>query len=239
MDIGFAQISFGGVDKADFLKGHEYTYVGAQPGEIVKCMKRMGHKNGIIFLDELDKISDNSEVRGALLHMIDPTQNIDYHDHFLGGDISIDLSRIWYVGSMNTLPADSALADRWWIINVDGYTKTDKTNIIQQYLLPKALKNCGIDEYSVSFRPGSTNYLIERVCCLRDKGVRSIEKAIKDIVNKISFIISHQDNHGKLPFKMSFSLDYKLEYPIVLNNKLIDVLLEKSDLDVMISMMYI
>jgi len=94
MDCGFSQISFGGVDRADFLKGHEYTYVGAQPGEIVKCIKRMGHKNGIIFLDELDKIADNPEIRSALLHIIDPSQNSDYHDNFLGGEIRIDLSKI-------------------------------------------------------------------------------------------------------------------------------------------------
>jgi len=239
MDCGFSQISFGGVDKADFLKGHEYTYVGAQPGEIVKCIKRMGHKNGIIFLDELDKITDNPEIRSALLHMIDPSQNSDYRDNFLGGEIRIDLSKIWYIGSMNSIPTDEALADRWWIINVGGYCRSDKINILENHLLPRALKNCGLDPSSVSFPQGSAGYLISKVCRSGDKGVRTLEKTVKDLVNKINFIEIHQNETGILPFKTSFQLNYKLTFPIVLKTELLDKLLEDSDLEVTMSMMYI
>ena len=239
MDCGFSQISFGGVDKADFLKGHEYTYVGAQPGEIVKCIKRMGHKNGIIFLDELDKITDNPEIRSALLHIIDPSQNSDYHDNFLGGEIRIDLSKIWYIGSMNSCPTDEALLDRWWIINVDGYDRNDKISIIQNYLLPRALKNCGFDSNSATFQTNAASYLISKVCLFRDKGVRTIEKTIKDLVNKINFIITHQNDQGSLPFKTSFQLKSKLFFPIVIDSALLDILLEEKDLDTSLSMMYI
>lgn len=239
MDFGFSQISFGGVDRADFLKGHEYTYVGAQPGEIVKCIKRMGHKNGIIFLDELDKISDNPEIRSALLHMIDPSQNSDYHDNFLGGEIKIDLSRIWYIGSMNSPPQDEALADRWWIINVEGYGRIDKINIIENYLLPRALSNCGLSICAVSLQHGTTGYLINRVCLAGDKGVRTIEKTIKDLVNKISFISIHQNTDGILPFKTSFQLKEKLSFPLILNPTLLDMLLDDKELDISLNMMYI
>jgi ATP-dependent Lon protease len=239
MDCGFAQISFGGVDKADFLKGHEYTYVGAQPGEIVKCIKRMGHKNGIIFLDELDKIADNPEIRSALLHLIDPSQNTEYCDNFLGGEIKIDLSKIWYVGSMNSPPIDEALADRWWIINVDGYDRFDKISIIQNYLLPRALKNCGLETLSVSFELGSAGYLINKVCMSNDKGVRTLEKTIKDIVNKINFIVTHQNENGTLPFKTSFQMKSKLSFPIILNKEILDKLLEEKELDTSLNMMYI
>ena len=239
MDWGFAQISFGGVEKADFLKGHEYTYVGAQPGEIVKCMKRMGHKNGVIFLDELDKISENNEIRSALLHMIDPTQNKDYHDNFLGGEISIDLSKIWYIGSMNHLPTDQALADRWWVVNVDGYVHNDKIKIIESYLMPRAIKNCGMIENSVSFHSEAASYLISKVCDRSDKGVRTIEKSIKDLINKINFLVTHQDKNGKLPFKTSFDLNYKLNFPILITIELLDKLLESKELNVMLSMLYI
>ena len=239
MDCGFSQISFGGVDKADFLKGHEYTYVGAQPGEIVKCIKRMGHKNGIIFLDELDKIADNPEIRSALLHLIDPSQNTEYCDNFLGGEIKIDLSKIWYVGSMNSPPIDEALADRWWIINVDGYDRFDKISIIQNYLLPRALQNCGLEELSVSFELGSAGYLINKVCISNDKGVRTIEKTIKDIVNKINFIVTHQNENGILPFKTSFQMKSKLSFPIIINKEILDKLLEGKELDSSLNMMYI
>lgn len=239
MDFGFSQISFGGVDKADFLKGHEYTYVGAQPGEIVKSIKRMGHKNGIIFLDELDKIADNPEIRSALLHMIDPSQNSDYCDNFLGGEIRIDLSKIWYIGSMNSVPTDEALADRWWIINVGGYCRSDKINILQNHLLPRALKNCGIEPTSVSFPQGSSGYLISKVCRSGDKGVRTLEKTIKDLVNKLNFIQIHQNENGELPFKTSFQLNYKLTFPLLLKTELLDKLIEESDLEIKMSMMYI
>ena len=239
MDCGFAQISFGGVDKADFLKGHEYTYVGAQPGEIVKCIKRMGHKNGIIFLDELDKIADNPEIRSALLHLIDPSQNTEYCDNFLGGEIKIDLSKIWYIASMNSPPIDEALTDRWWIINVDGYDRFDKISIIQNYLLPRALKNCGLEPLSASFQLGSAGYLINKVCTTNDKGVRTLEKTIKDIVNKINFIVTHQDKNGTLPFKTSFQMKSKLSFPITLNQQILDKLLEEKELDSSLNMMYI
>ena len=76
----FPNASFGGIDKADFLKGHEYTYVGAQPGEIVKCLKRMVNKNGIIFLDELDKAAEHPDISAALLHLVDQSQNYDFRD---------------------------------------------------------------------------------------------------------------------------------------------------------------
>lgn len=239
MDCGFSQISFGGVDRADFLKGHEYTYVGAQPGEIVKCIKRMGHKNGIIFLDELDKISDNPEIRSALLHMLDPSQNTDYHDNFLGGEIKIDLSKIWYIGSMNSPPLDEALADRWWIINVEGYERVDKVNIIENYLLPKALLNCGLSSNAVSLQNGAALYLINKVCRIGDKGVRTIEKTIKDLVNKISFISIHQNTDGLLPFKTSFQLKEKLSFPFILNSTILDILIDNKELDISLSMMYI
>jgi len=239
MDCGFSQISFGGVDKADFLKGHEYTYVGAQPGEIVKCVKRMGHKNGIIFLDELDKISDNPEIRSALLHMIDPSQNSDYHDNFLGGEIRIDLSKIWFIGSMNSVPTDEALADRWWVINVSGYCRSDKINILENHLLPRALKNCGLDSKKISFCQGSAGYLISKVCRSGDKGVRTLEKTVKDLVNKINFLEIHQGENGILPFKTSFQLNYKLTFPLILKTELLDKLLEETDLELTMSMMYI
>ena len=238
MDWGFAQIAFGGADKADFLKGHDYTYVGSQPGEIVKCLKRIGHKNGIIFLDEMEKITENPDIRAALLHLIDPTQNSDFRDLFLS-EINIDLSQVWYIGSMNTIPKDDALSDRWWIIEVKGYNLSDKIMIAEKYLLPRALKNCGMVANSVYFNSNTTGYFINKVCKSHDKGVRTMDKAIKDLVNKISFLVSHQDDKGNLPFKTSFQLEHRLDFPVQLNNTLLDKLLSCKELDTILNMMYI
>lgn len=237
MNWGFEQISFGGVDKADFLKGHEYTYVGAQPGAIVKSLKRMGHKNGVIFLDELEKAAEHPDVRAALLHLVDQSQNQEFRDNFLG-EIKVDLSHIWYVGSMNKIPTDSALADRWWIIKVKGYSDSEKSQIIEQYLLPKTLKNLSKAKSDVTMSESVRQYLIRRVSKTEDKGVRTIQKTIEDIVNKIDFLVTHQDKDGNLPFSTTFKLGMKLSYPVKVSSKMIDRLVKDKELNTMLNMMY-
>jgi ATP-dependent Lon protease len=238
MEWGFEQISFGGIDKPDFLKGHDYTYIGAQPGEIVKCLKRMGHKNGVVFLDEFEKISENSDIKSALLHLIDQTQNHEFKDNFLG-EITIDLSYIWFIASMNTIPKDKALADRWWIIKVDGYTNKEKLEILKRYLIPKTLKNIGLNNEDISFKNETLKDLIENVYKSEDKGVRTLQKYINDLLNKIHFINIHQDEKGKLPFETSFSIDFKINYPIVFDIKMLKNFIENKKLDFMLTSMYI
>lgn len=242
LDFPFEQISFGGVDKPDFLKGHDYTYIGSQPGEIVKCLKRMKYKNGILFLDEYEKISDNKEICSALLHITDPTQNHEYRDQFLS-EITIDLSNIWFIYSMNSLPDDSALRDRIFYIDINGYTHTDKIQIIKNYLLPKTLKNMSLPDKSMYFDTGVISYFISCVSDRFDMGVRTIEKAINDIVNKLSFIYSHQNNEGKLNgFSVSFNIDEKIVFPFCITRKIIDKIIDnknKMDTAMSISMMYI
>ena len=133
LNFPFEQISLGGISNSDYLKGHEYTYIGSQPGEIVKCLKRMKYKNGILFLDEFDKISNNADICSALLHITDPVQNSEFKDNFLSG-IDVDLSYIWFIYSMNKLPSDTALSDRIYTIEVPGYTEKDKICIVSDYL---------------------------------------------------------------------------------------------------------
>lgn len=238
MDWGFEQISFGGMDKPDFLRGHEYTYIGAQPGVIVKSLKQMGHKNGVIFLDELDKAAQHPDIRAALLHLVDQSQNTDFKDNFLG-EISIDLSKIWYIGSMNKIPEDQALADRWWIIKVDGYNKQEKIHIIEDYLIPKAMKNMNIDKNDIKFDRDIVSYLVEKVSKDSEKGVRSIEKYIFDIISKIHFIVIHQDEYGKLPFKTTFQIANKLSYPVEVSRKLLETLSDNKELETVLNMMYL
>ena len=236
---GFSQISFGGIEKADFLKGHEYTYVGSGPGEIVKSLKKLGCKNGVIFLDEMDKISENHDIKSALLHIIDPSQNKDFRDMFLS-EITIDLSNIWWISSMNSLPSDTALADRWSVINVEGYDYNAKLNIVKDYILPKSLINANLQSNDISFNKDSLKYLIDNSGSSSDKGVRTLEKNIKEIVSKINFIITHQDENGKLPFKITFQLKTKINIPLEINHDIIKKLMNKSkELDKLIPFMYI
>ena len=237
MNWGFEQISFGGVDKADFLKGHEYTYVGAQPGAIVKALRRMGHKNGVIFLDELEKAAEHPDVRSALLHLVDQSQNQEFRDNFLG-DVTIDLSHIWYVASMNKKPKDSALADRWWVIEVPGYDLSEKVEIIQKHLLPDTLNASKIPE-QVTINRKTCEYLISKVCKSEDKGVRTIQKSVSDIINKIDFLVTHQNEKGELPFSSTFKIQEKLSYPLELTKNLIDGLIGNKELNTILNLMYL
>jgi ATP-dependent Lon protease len=221
LNFPFEQISFGGMASPAFLKGHEYTYIGSQPGEIVKCLKRMEYKNGIIFFDEYDKISNNQDICSALLHITDPVQNSEFKDLFLS-EITIDLSYLWFIYSMNKLPSDHALRDRIFSIEVPGYTTYDKIYIIIDYLFPKVLVNNNKKSTDIFVSKSTAKYLIEQINGQHDQGVRSIEKAVNDIVTKLDFVINHQDKQGKLPnFNVSFEFNMFLKYPIILTNNII------------------
>ena len=225
LDFPFEQISLGGISNPDYLKGHEYTYVGAQPGEISKCLKRMKYKNGILFLDEFDKISDNKDMCSALLHITDPIQNSEFRDKFLS-EITIDLSYLWFIYSMNELPTDSALSDRIYTIEVPGYKLEDKKCIITDYLFPKALRNINTSESAIKISPKVAEYLIkENTDWENCVGVRSIEKVVNNIVSKIDFLVKHQDKKGKLKgFDVSFNTGKVIRYPVTLTCDMIKIL---------------
>ena len=216
----FEQISMGGVTDATFLKGNRSLYIFSEPGEVVKALVRMKKKNGIMFWDEYDKIGD-PDVRASLLHITDSSQNSEFMDTFLSG-ITIDLSYIWNVFSMNKVPEDHATADRIFLVKVDGYTQQDKAHIVRDYMLRNALKNVKMDEKSVSLPTDVAEYIVDRISSSEEMGVRSIEKAINSIVNKLSFIKSHQDRRGNLNFNVSFSVDHKVKFPLILTNDLVD-----------------
>ena len=240
LDYPFQQISLGGISNPDFLKGHEYTYVGSQPGEIVRCLKRMGYKNGILFLDEYEKISDNKSICSALLHITDPVQNSEFRDSYLN-ELTIDLSNIWFIYSMNNLPDDSALRDRLFTIEVPGYNTKEKIKIVKDYIIPKSLKNINIIKDSINISEENIKYIINKVTSgSSEKGIRTIEKNINDIINKINFIYKHQDENGSLQkFNMSFDFGFKVTYPIEIDKKIIDKLIKDKEINTNLEMLYI
>jgi ATP-dependent Lon protease len=225
LQFPFEQISLGGISNPDFLKGHQYTYIGAQPGEISKCLKRMKYKNGILFLDEFDKISEDKDICSSLLHITDPIQNSEFRDNFFS-EITIDLSCIWFIYSMNELPTDSALKDRIYTIEVPGYEFEDKILIVIDYLFPKALKNINTPIDSLKISKNTTKYFIEKISSKEEKGIRTLEKNVNNIVTKLDFIIKHQDKTGNLKgLNMSFNIGKFVKYPITLTEQLIDILI--------------
>lgn len=186
----FEQMSFGGVSGSEFLLGHDYTYIGSKPGEIAKSMIRMKYKNGILFFDEFEKVSTKKDVISTLLHITDFTQNNEFRDNYLG-DIKIDLSNVWFIYSMNNVPEDPALRDRLFLIEVPGYTLQEKIDILIEYILPKALSNIGIDSNSIICDVESARYIIKN--CDDSEGIRNIERCVKDIINKVQFLVTNKD----------------------------------------------
>jgi ATP-dependent Lon protease len=236
LELPFAQISFGGVSDPEFLTGHDFTYIGSRPGEIVRSLQRMGYKNGILFLDEFEKVSSKKGITSSLLHITDFSQNNEFRDNYLA-DITIDLSNIWFIYSMNNYPEDSALRDRIFYIEVEGYSIKDKIQIVKNYLLPKALLNVGKLKDEISFvNEDAIYHFINKIDKNNEqKGVRTIEKAVKDLVNKIHFLVSNKDMLGNLQttFKISFNDNKIRTYPIILDTESIDRLVktERKDED--------
>lgn len=224
LNFPLEQISLGGTQSVEFLKGHQYTYVGSEPGEIVKCLCRMGVKNGILFFDEYEKISCNKDVCSSLLHITDSSQNSKFQDNFLNG-ITIDLSSLWFFYSMNKKPDDEALNDRIFYVEIDGYTQRDKFFIVKDYLLKKACRNVKWREDSFTMTDEVIKYIIEKVSP-DSKGVRSLENIITVIVNKINFLYHHGDKQGRLvDFSLTFSLGRKITLPFRLEKKDVDILI--------------
>jgi len=220
LDIPFVQISFGGAKDSSFLKGHDFTYIGSRPGEIVRCLEKLKVKNGIIFLDEFDKISNSEQMIATLLHILDPVQNSAYKDDYLR-EISIDLSSIWFICSMNHEPKNQALNDRLCKIKVDPYNKDKKFHIVKKYLLPRTFKSFNISPENITFSDDVIKYFVNKISP-ELSGIRNLEQNLKDLVSKIIFLNNTQSNFEKYPFKISFDLNQKLTFPVNVNEKIID-----------------
>lgn len=225
LNIPFEQISLGGVTHADFIKGHDFTFVGSKPGQIASSLINLKCKNGILFMDEFEKVSENKDVVNSLLHITDTSQNKNFHDNFFG-EIAIDLSNIWFICSMNEKPLDKALSDRIFYIKIDGYSKKEKVKIVQNYLLPRSLKNLGLKETDVSMNENIISIVIEKIAS-NEEGIRILKQGVQSIISKLSFLVNNQQH-----LKVSFSLPnsyYPLHYPIEIDDKMIGLLLKEFE----------
>lgn len=236
----FEQISFGGVSAAEFLKGHDFTYVGSGPGEIVRCMQKMKYKNGILFFDEYEKISENKSITSLLLHVTDFQQNHEFKDNYLN-NIKVDLSKLWFIYSMNELPADSALKDRIYKINIPAYTLDEKIKILLLHVLPKTLTRIGLKKEDMKCNEENARYFISQID-KGESGIRNIEQHTKDLVNKLSFILNHQNKKGELKGfdSIQFNIKQRLSLPLDISKEIVDALCEKKEkVNPSLEMMYV
>eukprot|EP00658_Telonema_sp_P-2_P032293 TRINITY_DN2394_c0_g1_i11.p1 TRINITY_DN2394_c0_g1~~TRINITY_DN2394_c0_g1_i11.p1 ORF type:complete len:421 (-),score=129.98 TRINITY_DN2394_c0_g1_i11:152-1414(-) len=185
LDREFFRFSVGGMSDTSEIKGHRRTYVGAMPGKLIQSLKKTQKANPVIMIDEIDKLgrSFQGDPSSALLEVLDPEQNGSFVDHYL--DVPFDLSKVLFVCTANDLDTISKpLLDRMETLTVSGYVLNEKLEIAKQYLMPRALKESGLDETQVEISDSALVKLIRSYC--REAGVRNLQKQIEKIHRKIS-----------------------------------------------------
>jgi ATP-dependent Lon protease len=188
----FIRVALGGVrDEAD-IRGHRRTYIGSMPGRIIAELRKAGTRNPVMMLDEIDKVG--ADFRGdpaaALLEVLDPAQNHTFTDHYL--DVPFDLSRALFIATANTMDTvPGPLRDRMEVIEIPGYTNSDKLDIARRYLVPRQLDANGVQPKQARFLDGALAWIIEGYT--REAGVRNLERQIGSIARNIAADIVEAD----------------------------------------------
>ncbi len=189
----FIRMALGGVRDEAEIRGHRRTYIGAMPGKILQSLTKVGVRNPLFLLDEVDKMGQDfrGDPASALLEVLDPEQNHTFTDHYV--EVEYDLSDVMFVATANTLDIPSPLLDRMEVIRLSGYTEDEKVNIARQYLLPKQLKANGLREDEIVVADSALRTIVQYYT--REAGVRSLDREIAKICRKVvkSLLLEKKD----------------------------------------------
>ena len=191
----YVRISLGGLRDESEIRGHRKTYIGAMPGRIIQSLKKAQTSNPVFVLDEIDKLStgNQGDPSSAMLEVLDPEQNNEFYDNFL--EMGYDLSKVMFVATANSLNTiQPALRDRMEIINVTGYTIEEKVEIAKRHLLPKQLKEHGLDHKALKVGKPQLEKIVEGYT--RESGVRGLDKQIAKTVRYAAKNIAMEEDYN-------------------------------------------